>query len=234
MELTEIKAYLKALDAGATLNDRELVALLLDGCSPFHSGYDAADTLISRYGSFSDISEVPSKDLMKIEGVGLEGARIIKSCRAAVFAMLRENSTDKDPYLFTFDDMINYLRPNFVGLDCEYCFAFLLNERYRLVHGELIGRGNFDQVPLNFRRIMKLIGRYDAAKLIIAHNHMATIYPSDTDVIITNKLNRLLYEIDVDLIDHVIFCENEYLSLRKSGYLKELKQAESLKLFPQK
>ena len=41
-----------------------------------------------------------------------------------------------------------------------------------------------------------------------------------------------MLELDLELVDHVIFCENSYKSMRKSGYIKTPKQTATLEYFP--
>ena len=231
MNNSEIKAFLKAIDAGGELNSREALALLLDGITPSYSGFEAADNLLSRFGSLAEICDMSYTELARVEGVGLEGARLIKACHAAVRSFYRGNSTEENPRLYLLEEMVTYLRPNFMGIDSEYFYIFLLNEKYRLIHGEMLGRGNYEQVPFNFRRIIKLIGKYDASKVIFAHNHKASVLPSDVDTVLTNKLNVALHNIDVDLVDHIIFCENEYKSMRESGYIKEIRKFDTFNYY---
>lgn len=222
MRSSEIKVYLKALDAEGDLDRREALAILLDGSSPTHSGYDSADVLLELFPKLADIGQLPYRELEKLDGIGFEGARLLKASFAVSRHLIAENSTDELPRLYTTDDIAKHLRPMFLNSTNEMCYVVLLNERHRLLHCERVSLGNEKTTPLNIKHIVKLTGRYNASRVVLAHNHMVNCFPSDSDVKVTCKLNMLLHELEYKLVDHLIFCENNYMSMRREGYIKDL------------
>ncbi len=222
MRESEINVYLKALDSGADLSKRETLAIMLDGIAIEYSGYEIADALLENYVSLTDITSASYKDLKKIKCLGVEGARILKASRALCNLLIKENTSDNCPRMFNRDEMADYLRPLFLGQKNEMCYACLLNARHRLIHCEQISLGNEKETPLNIKYIVRLLGKYNATSLVLAHNHLVNCYPSKEDIAATIKLDMLLRELEYKLSDHLIFFENSYLSMRDEGYIKEM------------
>ncbi len=228
----EIVSRIKAIDLGAEYSDSEMLTMLLYDIIPGYPSKKAADELILRYGSLFDICNTPYNDLRQIMGVGESGARILKLTRALVFNILRQNSSESRRRLVQTDEIVDYLRPYFVGAQSEMVYAVLVNAQYRHIHTQKLGEGSFDHVPFDFKKLMELIIRYKATGVIISHNHNGSVLPSAEDTVITNKFNQFLIELDLKLVDHIIFCENSYKSMRESGYIKDPKQKATLEYFP--
>lgn len=227
----EIVAKIKAIDLGAEYSDRDMLTMLLYDIIPGYPSDKAADELIFRYGTLFDICNMPYNSLRQVMGVGEKGARILKLTRALVFNIVRQNSSEGRYRLYETDEIVDYLRPYFVGARSEMVYVVLVNAQYKHIHTQKLGEGSFDQVPFDFKKLMELIIRYKASGVIISHNHNGSVLPSADDTVITNKFNRLLIELDLKLVDHIIFCENSYKSMRDSGYIKDPKQKAVLEYF---
>ncbi len=228
----EIQAYLRIIDMKGDVSDLVFLTMLLDGISPVYSSETVARELIDRYGTLVDICDAPLSFLSNLKGVGPEGAKRIKLCRAAVNNILRSNTTESYRRTFTYEEIADVLRPKFVGAKDEMSYVLLLSSRFKLLHIEKLGEGNFSSVALNFRKIVRDVCYFNADRIAIAHNHNHSTLPSDTDIVLTNKLNELLDDIGVELVDHIIFCENKFKSMRKSGYIRPLKREIDKKVFP--
>ena len=61
----------------------------------------------------------------------------------------------------------------------------------------------------------------NAAAVVLAHNHPAGIaLPSKEDVEITLRLREALEVMDVVLLDHIVVADDDFVSMRDSGYLR--------------
>ncbi len=228
----EIIAKIKAIDLGAEYSDKELIEMMLDGVLPGYPATEAANELISRYGTLFDICDMPYNVLRQVMGVGEEGAKRLKLARAFVYNILRQNSSENRRRLLETDEIVEYLRPYFVGKTSEILIAVFVNAQYKHIHTQKLGEGSFNHVSFDAKKLLELAIRYKASGIIIAHNHSGSVFPSADDTVITNKFNGLLIELDMELVDHIIFCENSYKSMRKSGYIKDPKQKAVLECFP--
>ena len=58
----------------------------------------------------------------------------------------------------------------------------------------------------------------NSAAVVLAHNHVSGIaLPSQDDVSTTKRLHGLLEQVGVTLTDHLIFADDDMVSLRESG-----------------
>jgi DNA repair protein RadC len=70
------------------------------------------------------------------------------------------------------------------------------------------------------REIFKAAVRYSAARIILAHNHPSgSVEPSEADFGFTRRVVDSGEMIGIEVIDHIIVGENEYLSLREEGLM---------------
>ena len=60
--------------------------------------------------------------------------------------------------------------------------------------------------------------RLDATKVNLAHNHpRGFAVPSAEDIFLTEEIYSLLKPIGIELVDHIIFAEDDFVSLAASG-----------------
>ena len=86
-------------------------------------------------------------------------------------------------------------------------------EKY--VHGFSKGSLNSSDMPV--RKIVDLSLRHNAKTAFIAHNHPSgTALPSGSDLDTTIVLKSTLATVGVELIDHFIITDDDYVSLRES------------------
>lgn len=99
------------------------------------------------------------------------------------------------------------------------CVLFLDNQ-YRLLAFERMFRGSINEANVYARPIMRKVFEYNAAKIILAHNHPSgSVTPSDADIILTKSLKNLFAQIDCPVVDHIIVTAKECLSLDEEGLM---------------
>ena len=60
--------------------------------------------------------------------------------------------------------------------------------------------------------------RVGATRVILAHNHpRGFAMPSSEDIYLTQEIYGLLRSVGIELVDHVIFAEDDFVSLAASG-----------------
>jgi len=105
-----------------------------------------------------------------------------------------------DPYLPTQEEM----------------WALLLNTKYRITHHALLYRGLVDSVPIRVAEVYRDAIRLGAPRLIVSHCHPSgDPTPSPEDVLVTQQLHRAGELLGIDLMDHIIIGENDWVSLRE-------------------
>ena len=84
--------------------------------------------------------------------------------------------------------------------------------------------GTTDAAVICINQIVSLATAKGTAGIILAHNHPHGLaIPSSEDIEATAKIAKALRGIGSLLVDHLIFADNDYVSMSDSGYLNTLK-----------
>ena len=118
------------------------------------------------------------------------------------------------------DDAGEFLLPLFAYETSELVYVLCLDSGGAVKKCRKIASGMSNKVDFSSRDIVDVALRCNACHVIIAHNHLSgTALPSAADISTTQKLRTALGLIDVELNDHIIVCEGDYVSLKDSGYM---------------
>ncbi len=102
----------------------------------------------------------------------------------------------------------------------EYCYIFFLDVRNQVIKKELISVGNLNSSLIHPREVFEPAVRYSTAQIIISHNHPSgESDPSEEDLILTRRLVEAGKIMGIEIIDHVIVAEKNYLSLKERGLM---------------
>ena len=101
------------------------------------------------------------------------------------------------------------------GNEPEEVFSIMfLDTHLRLLSFDKLFRGSVSEATISFRAIARKVFEYNAAKIIICHNHPSgCVTPSDADIAITKKLHDFLIQIDCKVIDHIIVSAVSSISM---------------------
>ena len=86
-----------------------------------------------------------------------------------------------------------------------------------------IADGTVDQVRIRIQDIMDQVRRTGAKSIVLSHNHPGgSIYPSQEDIDLTQKVIEAMDPLGVEVLDHIIVGGNgNYLSMEQEGYIQE-------------
>ena len=100
----------------------------------------------------------------------------------------------------------DYLRLQLATQEREIFACLFLDNRHRLIAFEELFQGTIDGASVHPREVVKAALHYNAAALILAHNHPSGVAePSQADQRITQRLRDALALIDVRVLDHCHF-----------------------------
>jgi DNA repair protein RadC len=114
----------------------------------------------------------------------------------------------------------NYLLTRFAGLEREVFVAMWLDSQHRLIEVDELFKGTIDSAAVYPREIVKRALEHNAAAVIIAHNHPSGIAePSQSDILITERIEKALDVIDVKVFDHMVAGNGIVISFAERGLL---------------
>lgn len=102
----------------------------------------------------------------------------------------------------------------------ETFHALYLDVKGRLIYDETVSIGTLTMNLVHAREVFRPAIEHAAASVILAHNHPSgDPTPSAEDLQITRQLVEVGKLIDIQVLDHVIIGEGDYVSLRRKGLM---------------
>lgn len=181
-----------------------------------------AHALIDRFGSLAAVFDAPVEELMNVKGVGENTAILIKM----IPQVARRYMMDKS----RFDNILNstetagkYLMPRFFGERDEVVYMVCLDAKHKVLSCKLMFRGSVNSANVSIRKIVETALTYNAAGVIISHNHISGIaIPSPEDEYTTRNIEAALKSVDIKLLDHIIVADDDYVSMADNGFFTRI------------
>jgi DNA repair protein RadC len=155
-------------------------------------------------------------ELEKFFGIGKVRAAQIQ----AIFELARRvNSYVEDvrPIIEKPEDVFKIVGSEMQDLEQEVLKVLLLDSRNRLIKVEDVFKGSLNESVFSAREIFKLAFDYNAASIILVHNHPSgDAEPSDADIQMTKRIMRLGELLGVNVLDHLIIGNNSFKSVKES------------------
>ena len=99
-------------------------------------------------------------------------------------------------------------------------YLLLLDGAGQVLNCRLLAKGSVNATGVPIRRLVQEALTANATGIVLAHNHPCGIaLPSKEDVELTLRLREALEIMDLTLLDHIIVADDDFVSLRDSGYL---------------
>lgn len=210
------------VDAGAaSLDDEDLIALLLAGLEPPPAARRLAAALITAFRTAPRVLAAPPGRLRQVAGIANSHAAIIKASEALATRHARASlPVTVNPVLDNYDRVIQYCRTLGAHQPVEELHLLHLDAKNRLIADERHQRGTVAHTPAYPREICVRALEVGASALIIFHNHPSdSADPSRADIAMTNTIRDALKLIGVTLHDHLIVTASDAFSFRGKGLL---------------
>ncbi|MDD9997059.1 MAG: DNA repair protein RadC [Rhodospirillaceae bacterium] len=118
------------------------------------------------------------------------------------------------------EDIQGYLRLKLTDRRNEVFGVVYMDTRHRLIEMEELFQGTVDGAAVYPRVVLQKVLDKNAAAVILYHNHPSGVAePSEADRGITLKLSRALALVDVRLLDHIVVCDDSFVSLAERGWV---------------
>lgn len=219
---TDDKPREKLANKGAfSLSNSELIAILLrSGTSDISAVGLAKDMLIQHENDLYKLSKRSVKELCQYKGVGPAKAVTLKASfeLAKRYRTIEEAKEEKK--VTCSSDAFHILFPYLNGLSHEEFWCIFLSRSNKVLAVENISKGGIHASIVDLKIIFKKALLHEACGLVIAHNHPSgSRKPSSDDHKTTEKIKNGAKQLDIQLLDHLIFYKNDYLSFADKGIL---------------
>ena len=204
---------------GEGLADYELLELILFQSLPRRDTKPIAKTLLTRFGSFSDVLAPPEDRLREVDGVGEKVALHLMLARASAARFVRDVLRGR-PLLSSWQAVIDYCRSAMAFEDREQFRILFLDKKNGLIDDEVQQIGTVDHTPVYPREIVKRALELSATSLILVHNHPSgDPTPSAADIEMTSKIVAVAPPLGIIIHDHIIVGRHGHASFKTLGLI---------------
>ena len=108
---------------------------------------------------------------------------------------------------------------DYIGNFDREVFAVVgMNVKNKPTYCEICHIGVLDYSPVHFREIFKGTILANSSSIIVSHNHVSgNLKPSNEDIKITKALIEAGELLGINVLDHIIVSDTDYLSLKKDN-----------------
>jgi DNA repair protein RadC len=199
------------------LSNIELLTILLGkdvNWGRYKTTYELAQEIFQKY-DIKRLSQASIGELDKIFGIGKIRAAQIQ----AIFELARRvNSYVEDlrPIIEKPEDVFKIVGSEMQNLEQEVLKVLLLDSRNRLIKVEDVFKGSLNESVFSAREIFKLAFDYNAASIILVHNHPSgDANPSNDDIFSTKDLIKAGNLVGIKVNDHIVIGNNSFVSMRE-------------------
>lgn len=198
-----------------------VLELLLFYCVPRKDTNPLAHRLLDRFGSLPRVLSASPEELRQVEGVS-EGIITFFALRMAVERYYYNQLRDMEDQLITSHrSCALYFTSRFLHRSNETVFLLCLDAKCKVLDCHLVGEGSINSASIPIRRLVELALRSNATYVVLAHNHPSGLaIPSSNDANSTYYIAQALDAVDVGLIDHYVFADDDCVSMVQSGIFK--------------
>jgi len=204
------------------LSDAELIAVLIRTGTPTESALLLAQRILKGDGARSGlryIVDASIEELSTIKGIGPAKSVQIKAAvelgrRISSFNRGRQNAITSP------QDVEDLLMEEMRFLEKEYLKAILLDTKNQVISIENISVGSLNASIVHPREFFNPAIRRSSASIILAHNHPSgDPTPSREDIGVTERLVKAGKILGIGVVDHVIFGNGIFVSLKEKGVI---------------
>lgn len=196
-----------------SLDELELLELMLDFAMPRGDVEGTAKRLLERFESFDRVLDAPTRELCKVEGMTGSSALCL-GLLGDVMGRYQVRRSNAREYITDHRRAAEYLRPYFFGARTEKVYLLCMNKRGRVIHLARLGEGSLNTAAVDPRQLVTVAMNHGACSVVLAHNHPnGDALPSRSDISTTHHLLRALEPLEIRLLDHLVFADGECLSI---------------------
>ena len=208
------------LKGRAALSDAELIAILIGSGTRELSAVQLSQQILAKANhSLTQLSKFSIDQLMQFKGIG--EAKAISIFASMEIARRRDSISDSKKVRVTSSkDAFNCLRGELEDLGHEEFYILLLNRANDVIAKKQISKGGISGTVADGKVIFGHAIEKKSSAIILAHNHPSgRLKPSEMDIRLTKELVSFGKMIQLQILDHLIFSDNNYFSFADEGLM---------------
>lgn len=203
-----------------SFEDHQVLELILFYCYPMVDTNEKAHKMINEFGTLTNLLDANPLDIEKRCKVSTNVA-VLLSLIPPLSRRYLKSKWGKKMVLDSSAKVGNYAISLFMEKKNEAFYLICLDSQRKLNFAPLISEGTIDQAPIYTREIVEQALKYQAASVIITHNHPSgLLVASRADIEATKKIIMALETINIEVLDHIIVAGEEYMSFAEKKMLR--------------
>ncbi len=204
------------------LSDAELVAVLIKNGTRNKNSVELAREILNHHPvhkGLIGLHYLSDQELKHIDGIGrVKAAQLL--CAAEISnRMTKQRIPEREPFNSP-ETVAGFFMEEMRTKTTESTVVAFLDNRCRLIRYEILFVGSISSCVANPRVILKKALQYDASCFILIHNHPSgDCTPSQADLSLTERVKEAGELIGIQLLDHIILGDCQYVSLRERGHI---------------
>ena len=178
-----------------------------------------AYSLIEHFGSLHAVFEATMEELRQVKGIGENAATMLRLIPQVSRRYLISRQSTQD-VLSDSRRAGEFLVPRFLYAREEIVLLVCLNAARRVICCRELSHGETNNAALSIRRVVEIALAQNSTSVILAHNHTSGLaVPSQEDVEATKEIAHALKLVNIELTDHLVIADDDYVSMADSGLL---------------
>ena len=201
------------------LSNSELLAILIRTGTKSESAIKIAQKMVGTTEGLQFVSTSTVQELSQIKGIGNAKASQIKAA-VELGRRLRNFRIDHKIKINKPQDAVEILMEDMRYLKKEHLRVVFLNTKNIVIDVKDLSIGSLSTSVVHPREIFSEAIRKSSSSIIVCHNHPSgDPTPSQEDINITRRLFEVGKLIGIDLLDHLIIGDGNYVSLKEKGII---------------
>ncbi len=208
------------LKGKSVLSDAELIAILIGSGTRTMSAVDLSRMILREVNyDLASLAKLSVKDLMKFKGIG--EAKAISIVSALELGRRRKDQEPVQRFKISSSrDIYDLMKPDLFDEIVEHFYLILLTRSNFVIKKHLISQGGTSGTVVDAKVVFKVALEHLAQSIILVHNHPSgSLSPSEQDKKLTERLVKIGRDLDLPVLDHVIFSDRGYFSFADEGKL---------------
>ncbi len=201
------------------LSHAELLAILLRTGTQQESALHLAQRILMQAGNLRQLVDLSLEELMEIKGIGAAKALQLKA-GIELGRRLALSRHTLSPAIRSPRDVSDLLSEQLRYLQKEHFVCLFLNTKNVVIAQETLSIGSLNAAVVHPREVFRAAIKCSSASIICAHNHPSgDPTPSKEDVQLTQRLIEAGSIVGIDVLDHIVIGDGQYVSLKERGLI---------------
>ncbi|MBR2967952.1 MAG: hypothetical protein IKC35_04150 [Clostridia bacterium] len=205
-----------------TFSEYQTLEYLLSFVIPRKDTNSIAHNLIKEFGSLNGVLHASRQELFDVPNMTNNAAAFLSS----FYSFVRKSELSKcktKPVIANVLQAVEVIMPYFYERNGELAYLAAMDINDKVLQIVQISEGLSDYTTIDTNKIVSVVTRTKAKKVILAHNHPSgSLRPSKQDVETTSMLFYVLQSIHTVLSDHLIFTDAGFFSFYNNGLMDSL------------